>query len=299
MGGLEREKKMSKIAIVTDSTTDLSKETLEKFKITVIPMQISYNDGRTFKDGVDINVTQVARDLDEFEPKTSLPTILDTVEALKDLEAKGYTHCIMIPLSSGLSGTHNMFVTVAGNHEGSMKIEVIDACKVSVGLGALVAFAAMDIEAGMSFEQVVERVKKNAKNQQIYFAIETLKYLQKGGRISKVQGTVGSMLDIKPILEVDGEGKLQNIAKSRGRKKSIQKLVELFRESAQKAVNDGKKITGACVVHGNRPEDGEYLAEKLRGEFPELTINCFTLGALLTVHTGEGTVGGAICWEDN
>lgn len=298
MGRLEREKKMSKIAILTDSTTDLGNESLEQLKVNVVPMQIIYNDGRTFKDGVDITVDQIGKDLDEFEPKTSLPSIQDAIDAFSKLEEQGYTHCIVLPLSSGLSGTYNMLVTVVDNYEGAMKIEVIDGRTVSVGIGALVVAMAEDIRAGLEFEEVVAKAKKHAINHKIYFAIETLKYLQKGGRISKVQGTVGSMFDIKPILEVDDEGKLQNIAKSRGRKKSILKLVELFKTAADDALSNGKKITAIYVVHANREEDGKFLTEKLKELFPELTISYYRLGALLTVHTGEGTVGGAICWED-
>ncbi|MGL5440031.1 MAG: DegV family protein [Filifactoraceae bacterium] len=289
---------MEKIAILTDSTTDLDKKLLDNIKATVVPLQIIYKDGRTFRDIVDINVNQVASDLDEFEPKTSLPIIQDAIDAFETLEKAGYTHCIGILLSSGLSGTYNMFKTVVDSYEGNMVIEIIDSKSASVGIGSVILAVNEYITSGMKFNDIVEKAKKDCENQKVYFAIETLKYLQKGGRISKVQGAVGSVLDVKPIIEVDEEGKLNNIAKVRGRKKSILKLVELFKVEIDNAVSRGKKIKSIYTVHGNRQEDGEFLTEKLKELLPEFNIECHKMGALLTVHTGEGTIGGVICWED-
>lgn len=291
---------MEKIAVVVDSTTDLLENELKEWNVHVVPMQIIYNDGRTFRDGLDINVSQVSRDLDEFEPKTSLPVMSDAVGVLTHLIDEGYTHCIIVPLSSGISGTYNMFLRAAELFEGKLTINVIDCKSVSMGLGIIVRDIVQKINSGASYAEIVEYANQANNHQKIIFGIETLKYLQRGGRISKVEGTVGSVLDIKPIIEVDDEGKLTSVAKVRGRKKSIIKVAQLFKEEADRQVSKGKKIRGMEVIHGNRPEDGEFLVKKLTELFPEFEgkIQSRYLGALLTCHTGDGTIGGGIYWED-
>lgn len=277
---------MQKIGILVDTTCDLDLEIQERNpNIKIVPLQIIFNDSRTFRDKYEISYDEMIAALDEFEAKTSLPTIQDTINALDVFVEKGYTHIFTLALSDSLSGTHGMIRTVSQDYRDRLIIENIDTRSVTMGVGALVLDALDMIDEGRSFEEISAYLNHKVRNRDVFFAVETLKYLIRGGRIGKFSGTVGEALDIKPILYLDSEGKLVNKDKVRGRKKSIARIVELIEEAAT-----GKEIDRIYVLHGAREEEALSLKEKL-AEKTDAPIEITHLGTLVSVHVGPGLVG--------
>ncbi len=285
---------MNKIAIITDSTTDMYEESLKKNEnVFVIPMHITYNDGREFRDGIDIDAQQLTKDLDEFRPKTASPMGADFMNTIFEIEKQGYTHVIGVFLSSGISGTYKSAVGFGDLLNGKGIQTYILPCKgVSMIIGHVVLeLAKMARETG-NYEKTICYGKDLLDRQCVYFAVESLKYLILGGRIPKIEGTVGELLDIKPIIGVQEDGSLAAVGKVRGRKRSIKKVMEFFeQEIAQRGV---EKI---FVVHGDRMNDALHLKELFQELYPEQEIEIHNLSALLTAHTGPGTIGAAVFLE--
>lgn len=277
---------MQKIGILVDTTCDLDLAIQEQNpNIKIIPLQIIFNDARTFRDKYEISYDEMIASLDEFESKTSLPTIQDAVNALDEFVKNGYTHIFTLALSEALSGTHGMLKTVCTEYREKLVIENIDTKSVTMGIGHFVLEALQMIEDGKSFEEISQYLNEKVRKRDVFFAVETLKYLIRGGRISKLSGTVGEALDIKPIITLNEEGKLITKDKVRGRKKSIARLTELIDEA-----RNGRAIEKIYVLHGAREEEAIALKEKL-AEKVDAPIEIHHLGTLVSVHVGPGLVG--------
>lgn len=285
-------KLVNKIAIITDSTTDIYQEDLQKNEnIFVVPMHITYNDGREFRDGVDITSSQIIKDLDEFRPKTASPLGENFVKTFKEIKEAGYTHVAGVFLSEGISGTYASAIEFAKLfEEDNFKIQILPTKGVSMIIGHPALEMAKTARETGDFVQTVSLGKQLLQRTCVYFAVESLKYLILGGRISKVEGTIAEMLDIKPIVGVNPEdGTLSSVGKVRGRKRSIKKVLELFVEEI-----GTQEVDKIFVVHGERMEDAKYLQELFEQEYPNAETEIHSLSALLTVHTGPGTIGAAI-----
>ncbi len=275
---------MQKIGILVDTTCDMDYSIESNPNIKMIPLQIIFNDGRSFRDKIEISYGEMIASLDQFETKTSLPIIQDAVDAVKYFVENGYTHLFTLMLSSELSGTHGMIKTVSEEYGKELVVENIDTLSATWGIGHVVEQMLLQIDEGKSFEEISSYAKKKFDTTTVFFGVETLKYLIRGGRVSKLSGTVGEALDIKPILELKG-GKLIPIEKVRGRKKSLAKLVDLVAEAGK-----GKEIEKLYVLHGDRLEEGNMLKEKL-SEKISAPIEVRHLGTLVSVHVGPGLVG--------
>ncbi|MDO4793548.1 MAG: DegV family protein [Filifactor alocis] len=284
---------MNKIAIITDSTNDLHADELKACpNLFVVPMLITYNDERQFRDGVDKDAVELTKDLDEFRPKTSSPLGEDFVHTYNRLLEEGYTHVIGVFLSEGISGTYKSAISYAEFFaDKGIETEILNSKGVSMVMGHTVRVLSKKAMEGMSFEELVQTGQEMLDRTSVYFAVESLKYLIRGGRIPKVEGTLGEMLDIKPIIGVTEEGTLHNVAKVRGRKRSIKKVAEMFAQEAS------RRAEHIFVVHGQRPEDADYLKSLLEEQCPGVKAQVHELSALLTCHTGPGTIGAVIFWE--
>lgn len=285
---------MNKIAIITDSTNDLyANERGACPNLFVVPMLITYNDERQFRDGVDKDAVELTRDLDEFMPKTSSPLGEDFVLTYNKLLEEGYTHVIGVFLSGGISGTYKSAISYAEFFaDKGIETRVLNSKGVSMVMGHTVRVLSKKALEGMPFEELVQLGQDMLDRTSVYFAVESLKYLIRGGRIPKVEGTLGEMLDIKPIIGVTDDGTLHNVAKVRGRKRSIKKVAEMFAQDARAA-----KVENIFVVHGQRAEDAAYLKDLLEEQYPGVEVQVHELSALLTCHTGPGTIGAVIFWE--
>lgn len=248
---------MTKIALVTDSSCDLPIDLLERWNIRAVPLRIIYNE-REYRDAIDISPNDVYNRLEDEIPTTSMPTPQDMLDTFDQLKEEGYTHCLVISLSSGLSGTYHSFLRIAKEYEG-MKVDVIDSKGLSWVLGFLVLEAARLIQKQWDYADILNRVEQVKKKIKGYFIVDTLEYLKKGGRIGKVAASLGSILNLKPIISIDQEGKYYPLSLARGKKQAIKKLMEPVLEQIQSS-----KVRIA-VLQGQAEKEAEALKDRLKG----------------------------------
>lgn len=208
---------MTKIALVTDSTSDLNHEEIKKYNIHVLPLKIVYSH-REYTDRVDITPDEVYDNMKVEVPKTSLPSMEEIDRLFEKLKKEGYTHVIAITISTGLSGTFNSVRLVSENHP-ELTFEIFDSRALSLGAGAIVLECGEMIESGKSFDEIIAELPNLRDKISIYYVLDTLKYLIKGGRIGKVSGSIGEVLNLKPIISINDEGVYYTHSKVRGRKK--------------------------------------------------------------------------------
>lgn len=272
-----------KIALMTDSSCDLPFEMIEEHSIYVLPLKIIYED-QEFRDRVDIQPEEVYRQMPERIPTTAMPSLEDIKRILDNLKSKGFNKVLALHISSGLSGTFDTVKALAREIT-DMQIEVFDSKALSLGLGFQVYETAKDIAKGFKFHKIIENIKNRQKDMKIFFVLETLEYLKKGGRIGRVAATLGELLNVKPIISIDQEGKYYTFCKARGRKNSIDKLVEIVEKAVSKANID------LAVMHGGAYEEALKLKEKLQ-DFPRVKNIIFgQISPVLCVHTGPGLIG--------
>jgi len=280
-----------KIALLTDSCADISRELAEENHIFVVPLRILCSDGE-YQDGVNIQNTDIYECLKRGElPKTSLPSTDDIGNIVKRIIEEGYDGIISVMMSSGLSGTFNLARIVAEECEGHIEMRSYDSLSASLGQGMTVLQLAEDIRNGMGWEELTERrIPQLIANAVPFFSVVALAYLLKGGRIGKVTATAGTLLQIKPVLGFAEDGELRSVAKVRGRHQVIDKLVEL----TVKACGEHKRYNLA-VANGGAPEEMEEVREKLTAALPDYDhIWAGEIDSTLSVYIGSGVLGAAV-----
>lgn len=279
-----------KIALLTDSCADLTPRSIAEQPIWVVPLRIRCEDGE-YRDGVDIRAGDIYRRLRAGElPHTSLPTGQDISDALDAIAGAGYDGVIAVMLSGGLSGTYNM-VRLLAEEQRDLAIRVYDSVSGSLGVGMTILQLAEDIRRGATWEYLTERrVPSLIRNTHPFFSVDTLEYLQKGGRIGKITAAAGTVLQIKPLLTFADDGQLRSVAKVRGHQQVIHKLVEL----TQQALGGGKRYNLA-VANGGAPEAMELLREQLAAALPDFDhLWDGELDGTLSVYIGDGVLGAAV-----
>ncbi len=277
-----------KIALLTDSMCDLPNEFVQKFKVKVLPAKVVYPD-HEYSDRVEIQPEEVYNRMPEEIPTTSLPSLDEIKQALEEIRSEGFTHVLAVHISSGLSGTFNAVEFICRDvHD--LTIKVIDSKTLSMGTGWIVLEAARNIKNGLSFEKVIERVHKLQESARVYYILETLEYLRRGGRIGKVAAMLGEFLHLKPVISVGEDGKYFTYCKAKGRKKSIEKLVQIVEAAAS------EKEINLAVVHGGAQQECQKLAERLR-KLPNIKeLMSSDISPVLGVHTGPGLLG--VCFHE-
>lgn len=277
---------MPRIALVTDSSCDLSPETLKRYDIRVLPLKIIYG-SEVRLDRVDITPEEIYRRFPGEIPTTSMPSPGEARVLFEELRSEGYREVLCLHLSSGLSGTFNS-VTLAARETEGMRIEVIDTLSLSLGLGLIVLRAAEWREAGMSLEELVERIRELVPRGRAFYVINTLEYLRKGGRIGLVEAALGGLLRIKPIISINEAGKYYTYAKERGPRQSLERL---FRITADLTAKERAWI---AVLQGRAEDEARALLERVR-ELPNVARTFLEqISPALVVHTGPGLVGVAV-----
>ena len=279
----EKKIKHEKIAIVTESSCDLPTEIIEKYQISVVPLRIIYPE-KEYSDGVDITPEEVYARMPGEIPTTSLPSYKDISTVYNRLRNEGFKKILSIHLSAELSGTVNLIRMIAKEYD-DMEIEVIDSKNVSIGVGLLVYQAAKYIEAGINFKEISEKLQKFKENVKVFFCIPVLDYLKKGGRIGLVSATLGTLLDLKPIISVNLEGKYYTHAKVRGRKNALEKMVEIVSDLID------SKDTIVFVYHGAAEEDALVVKAKFAAMSNVKEIFSGKISPSMGVHTGPGLIG--------
>ena len=283
-----------KIALLTDSTADLSAEMRAGKPIYTVPLKIICQDGE-FSDGVDIFASDIYQRLRRGElPRTSLPEGGSVSDTLDQIRADGYDKVIALMLSGGLSGTYNMVRLQAAQRE-DLEVVAFDSNCGSLGLGIMVLQLWEEIQAGTDWDTLIStRVPHLIQNTYALFSVDTLEYLYKGGRIGKVAAMAGTMLSIKPIITFADDGQLQSIAKVRGRRQVQDKILDLLRQKFQ----PGRRYN-LGIANGGAPEEMAELSAKVRAAFPDYE-HCWegAMDATLSVYIGDGVVGAGIQFLD-
>ena len=280
-----------KIALLTDSCADIAPELAEKYHIFVVPLRILCADGE-YLDGVNIRGADIYQRLKAGElPQTSLPAAEEIEKLLTRIVEEGYDGVIAVMLSGGLSGTFNLLRLVAEECRGKLEVRAFDSVSGSLGLGMTVLQLAEDIRSGMGWEELTERrVPQLIQGSFPFFSVDTLEYLQKGGRIGKVTATAGMLLQIKPILAFAPDGQLASVAKVRGRHQVIDKLVALTVQRCGE-----HKRYNLAVANGGAPEEMAIVREKLTAALPDYDhIWEGEIDGTLSVYIGDGVLGAAV-----
>lgn len=277
-----------KIALLVDSGTDVPKEIMEQYGIYMVPLQIIYKE-RTYTDKIDITPEEVYARFSEEVPSTSLPDGKTIQEIMNQIKGDGYEKLVIVTISSGLSGTYNV-MRLLGEAEKDLEVFVLDTKSIGIGAGLQGIRAAELIAAGTPWKTLIAQLQEEVTQNKVLFNVGTLEYLQKGGRIGLVSSIIGTALKLNPTISCNEEGVYYTVAKSRGRKRSIDKLVEIAEEFVK-----GHSEFRFAVAQGDAMEEGLQLKEKLEQRFPNAKEILFgTISPALVVHTGPGLLGMGI-----
>lgn len=274
------------IALVTDTSCDLSDEQLREYDIRTVALRVSTSHG-DFRDRTEISQEQLYETLQTELPKTSLPLPEDVSLLYRQLREEGATTILHISISGSLSGTYNMVSLLAEDFE-DMHIHVVDSKTLSCGLGLLVLEAAEALQSGMPVEDVLTLLEKRREHQLGTFVIRTLEFLRKGGRIGRVEGALGSLLQIKPVIYVNEEGVYNTLCKARGFSNALTAMVDEVVRRYQ-----GRKVRLA-VVHGAAYEDAVKLRERLLERLDVASSFISPVSPALAIHTGPGLLGAIV-----
>jgi DegV family protein with EDD domain len=268
------------VRIVTDSTADLSPEQQQTAGITVVPLNVHFGD-QVFRDRVDLSGAEFFRKLKASSqlPRTSQPSIGVFEEVFRSLSEGD--EVVAILLSGKVSGTYNAAL-MAAQSVGGERIEVIDSLSASMALGFLALEGAAKAAAGADRRAVADHVRSLVPKAKILCAIDTLTYLERGGRIGKARALVGSLLNFKPLITLR-EGEVVPLGRARGRPQMLDRLVEMLRR-------DGR-VTRMAILHGAAEAEADHLRNRLAPEYPEVDIIVTEIGPVLATHTGPGVIG--------
>ncbi|MDR6227250.1 DegV family protein [Desmospora profundinema] len=276
---------MAKVQVITDSTADIPRHLVEELNISVVPLKV-HLEGTSYLDGVDIGPQEFYKKLKEAKElaTTSQPSPIDFVEAYREAAKDGETDILSIHLSSAVSGTYQSALLAQSMVEDEFKVTVIDSREASYAIGIIVVEVAKAAKEGKSLDECVAIAQEIRENIQVYFLVDSLDYLQKGGRIGKASAMVGSLLNIKPILSISEEGEVYPVDKVRGKNKATARIFEMLKESSPK----GARL-GAIVYTDNR-EEGERWAEQMKETFQLSDVVMAEIGAVIGTHVGPGTI---------
>src|SRR5438270_3538655 len=270
-----------RIAIVTDSTSDLPSQLTKGRSITVVPLTLHF-EGRSLLDGVDIRPSEFYRKLPNAttHPTTSQPSPGRFAETYAQL-LSDHTDVVSVHISEKLSGTYASAVQGADMTD-PKRVHVVDSQLVSMSLGLLTLAASEMAAQGAGAEAVVERVSAMRDEVQTYFSVATLEFLRRGGRIGRASALLGSVLQVKPVLCIR-DGLVTPLERVRTFDRALNRVIDLARE-----VDRGK---GLCVVvgHADAEEDAERVARELEPVAETLLIQ--PLGPVVGAHAGPGVVG--------
>ncbi len=276
---------MPMVKVIVDSSSDIPGSLARELGIVVVPMPVNIA-GRSYLEGVDLTTEEFYprfRDLPEL-PKTAQPNLQDLVSYYRQAGADG-SSLLAIHLSSGLSGTVQTANLAREMLQGEMEIEVIDSLGACLGAGMLAIRAAELAREGMDLAALAAEVEKDKTRMRYVFTVDTLEYLIKGGRVSKVSGMVGTLLDIKPLLQLTAEGKIESAGKVRGRRPALRKLAESI---AADIAGHENQVVG--IAHAMCAEDAAVLEAEIRSRVQVKEILYSEIGCIIGSHTGPGCI---------
>lgn len=278
---------MGTIGIVCDSTCDLGPEWLSTHDVVMVPLKVNFGE-ESFLDWIDLTPERFFERLASAEtlPKTSQPSPADFAEVYKALAAEGCTEIVSIHLTSALSGTVESAIMAA--RMSTIPVRVVDTKLVTMATGLSVIAAVDARDAGGDADAIEAAARYVAENSKLYFALDTLEYLVKGGRAGKAQGLAASLLNIKPVLTFNSEGTIEPYKKVKGTKKALA-------EMAQAAAEMGGHLR-VGLLHSQAPELAAELMKALDEAGVDYeVVHTVRVGAVIGTYAGPGAVGAVFC----
>ncbi|HUC93419.1 MAG TPA: DegV family protein [Paenibacillus sp.] len=276
---------MCAVKIVVDSTADISRELRERLGIEMVPLKVHFGEEQ-FLDGVTIDPDDFYDKLASSPalPTTSQPSPIEFQEAYERiLKETPDAQIISYHLSAKFSGTYQSATIGRTMLESDADITVIDSKSASCGFGLIAIRAAELAKEGRSKAEILAEIDRLSRDLKLYFLVDTLEYLQRGGRIGKAAALFGSILNIKPILTIDREGTVAPVDKVRGSKKAMQRIVELLEP------NFGSDPVNVAIAWSKYDAAAKELLEMVRSRFNVQDVHETTLGAVIGTHVGPGT----------
>jgi DegV family protein with EDD domain len=279
---------VSEVAVVTDSTAYLTPEVIARYRIEVVPLYVVFGGDRTVRE---IDITDYPAFFEELRqaeslPTTSQPSVGDFTGVYEPLLAAG-KDVVSIHISGGLSGTPEAARQAAQALErdgkGGERVRVIDSNTAAGGLGLTVMAAGAAASGGAGAEEVEQRAGEARRELKMWFALDTLEFLKRGGRIGAASAWIGSTLKVKPILTVEKE--LTPVERVRTSARMFERMVEYARQRHESGAD------GWCVQHINAPEQGERLVERCSEIYECEPTLVSEIGPVLSAHTGPGLLG--------
>ena len=278
---------MANYKIITDSASDLPGDLLQNLNVDKIPLTVLFQ-GETRSDSVDEGIKAFYDGLRAGEVATTSAVNPDGWASVIEPALQAGQDVLVLAFSSGLSTTYQSAVIAASElleTYTDRKIYVVDTLCASLGQGLLVWLACQKRDAGMELEALRDWVEENKLHLCHWFTVDDLMFLKRGGRVSATTALVGTMLQIKPVLHVDDEGHLINVAKARGRKASIDALAKKVAE-----LGEGFDNETMFISHGDCAEDAEYLARILKEKHGAKHVHINHVGAVIGSHAGPGVL---------
>jgi len=279
---------MPRVGIVTDSTCDLTPTELDALAVRMVPLKVLIGD-ETFLDWVELTPDEFYRRLASSPvlPKTSQPTPADFLAVYKDLAESGCETIVSIHLTSQLSGTVSSATLAAA--DSPIPVHIIDTKKVSQAVALVVNAACEARDSGADGESVAARAQSVSDSLRMYFVLDTLDYLVKGGRAGKAQGLAASLLNIKPVLEMNADGIIEPFKKAKGRKKALAELAAHVAEESRRKGRLRVALLHACSADEARDLQAELVAAGTDMEFAGTGL----VGAVVGTYAGPNAVGCA------
>lgn len=277
---------MSRIALVTDSTTYMPPELVKKYNISVAPQVLIWGD-QTYKDGVDIESSEFFTRLKTAKtmPTTSQVAVISFQEIFQDLVGKGY-EVLALLISSKLSGTVQSAMQARDLMSSAReKVNVVDSQSVAMALGFQVLAVARALENGASLKDAIALAEKSHQYTGVFFAVDTLEFLHRGGRIGSAQRFIGTMLNMKPILAIQ-DGRVEGIERIRTKSKAHDRVLELVVENVA-----GRTPVRLATLHANAGEEAKALLSRAEQVLNPVESIFTEVSPTVGTHAGPGTVG--------
>lgn len=279
----------AKTAIMVDSGCDISQEFIEQYDIKVLRLKVLYGD-RMYSDGLDIDPLEVYRRFPQEIPTTSTPNMYEVSELVNEIKSEGYKKIIGITISSGLSGTYNA-VAMAFEEE-DIETFAFDTKNISIGAGLLAMWAAKKLSEGWTFEAVKHGLNDKINDSKVFFYMDTLDYLRKGGRISPAVAIVGKALNLKPIISCNEKGTYYTVSKIRGQHKGLEKLMDSLKDYI------GDKKAYLAIMNGDGTRYLDIIRARIKEMFPQCEVVVDKqITATMAIHTGPGLIGVGVLFE--
>lgn len=274
-----------RIAVAADTNSGITAEEAKAWGVTLIPMPF-FIDGKVYYEGRTLTQADFYRHLEQnTEISTSQPALGEVIETWEGL-LKHYDRVIYIPMSSGLSSSAASARLLAEDFDG--KVLVVDNKRISATQRQAVLDALYFVKQGLAAEKIRDILEQTGLDASIFITVDTLKYLQKGGRITPAAAAVGSVLNIKPVLQIQGD-KLDAYKKVRGWKSARRVMIEAL-ESELAGRFSGKDVWLGTAYSGD-PKEGEAWRQTVQEHFPDYDVYCGVLPLSISCHTGPGALG--------